>query len=379
MKIGIITSHFCYIRSNYGSLLQNFALQCILKENGMIPLLIKEGEKPSYLTLFKQYLYRLKRRIWRKIGKELPFDILEFNQTHPRCFDVFIEKELNCTANIIDKNKIEHGNINADCYVVGSDQVWTLPDFSKLLCFAPPHKRIAYAASANWGKQTSSWFEVARTSFPLFAGVSVREKEGLDICKKAGCFNVKVVLDPTLLLNKDKYLSLISEKKNIFQSKTILGYFLNIDSLVSIPWNEYLDMCNELNSQSAVIPLQGSERCIPGQYIFTPDPYEFLQAYRDCACVVTNSFHAVVFSIIFEKPFIALEQDGDTAIQNCRIQNLLDLVGLQSRIYRRGKDSMCHLMNDPIDWKTVNEKIKIARQESLAFLLNAVNKAKISN
>ena len=248
-----------------------------------------------------------------------------------------------------------------------------MPDFSKLLSFAPPHKRIAYAASANWGKQTNSWFNEARKSFPLFSGISVREKEGLSVCRKAGYFNAKVVLDPTLLLERSSYLSLLKDKNSIFSRKTCLGYFLNIDSLDAIPWNEYLNLCNDFGLEPRVIPLQGSEQCIPAKFVFTPDPYEFLQAYRDSNCIVTNSFHAVVFSIIFHKPFIALEQSGDTSIQNSRIHNLLSLVGLESRIYRCNKGSMSEQMDRPIDWDIVMEKLNVEKQKSLSFLQEAIN------
>lgn len=65
----------------------------------------------------------------------------------------------------------------------------------------------------------------------------------------------------------------------------------------------------------------------PGKYSISPDPYEFLQAFQEALCIITNSFHGTVFALIMRKPFITILQKGETAVQNTRIFSLLESLG----------------------------------------------------
>lgn len=75
----------------------------------------------------------------------------------------------------------------------------------------------------------------------------------------------------------------------------------------------------------------------PGKYSISPDPYEFLQAFQEALCIITNSFHGTVFALIMRKPFITILQKGETAVQNTRIFSLLESLGLEDRIYHPEK------------------------------------------
>ena len=121
-----------------------------------------------------------------------------------------------------------------------------------------------------------------------------------------------------------------------------------------------------------VIPLQGAECCIPEKYSISPDPYEFLQAFQEALCIITNSFHGTVFALIMRKPFITILQKGETAVQNTRIFSLLESLGLEDRIYHPEKGSMAEQLDRPINWTAVERNWEALRIHSMEFLKNAI-------
>lgn len=381
-KAGIITSHYYFIKTNYGSLLQNFALQRYLEKMGLFPFLIRQEEisQPiSFREKIKFYLLhplQLFRRLFQKPAREAEEKaqrIARFNREHPRPFESFISKHLNTTPITYDRVTLREHPPEADVYLAGSDQIWTLDDFDKLLNFAPPGKRIAYAASANWGKQSKRWFIEARKELPYFTGISVRETEGREICQKAGMEQVEVVLDPTLLLDPSEYTSLVTAQSAYLPPDSILGYFLNTDALTEIYWNQILDSFK--GNPLRIIPLQGPELCIPEDSIITPDPYEFIQAFKEAKNIITNSFHGTVFSIIMRKPFLSILQAGDTAIQNTRFFSLLKSLGLEDRIYAPERGLMREQMEQRIQWEAVENRLEQLRGHSAEFLEKAIQQS----
>lgn len=381
-KAGIITSHYYFIKTNYGSLLQNFALQRYLEKMGLFPFLIRQEEisQPiSFREKIKFYLLhplQLFRRLFQKPAREAEEKaqrIARFNREHPRPFESFISKHLNTTPITYDRVTLREHPPEADVYLAGSDQIWTLDDFDKLLNFAPPGKRIAYAASANWGKQSKRWFIEARKELPYFTGISVRETEGREICQKAGMEQVEVVLDPTLLLDPSEYTSLVTAQSAYLPPDSILGYFLNTDALTEIYWNQILDSFK--GNPLRIIPLQGTELCIPEDSIITPDPYEFIQAFKEAKNIITNSFHGTVFSIIMRKPFLSILQAGDTAIQNTHFFSLLKSLGLEDRIYAPERGLMREQMEQRIQWEAVENRLEQLRGHSAEFLEKAIQQS----
>lgn len=131
-KAGIITSHYYFIKTNYGSLLQNFALQRYLEKTGLFPFLIKQEEISRPLSCpekIKFYLFhplQLFRRIFQKPAREAEEKeqrIVRFNQEHPRPFESFISKHLNATPITYDRDKLREHPPEADVYLAGSDQI----------------------------------------------------------------------------------------------------------------------------------------------------------------------------------------------------------------------------------------------------------------
>ena len=218
MKIGILTQP---LMNNYGGLLQNYALQTVLKEMGHeVYTLDRDVAKPAHLkcaSIIKYSLHRLsgdKRRIRRWMtAKEK--NIISQN-THP-----FIENYIQKTSKVTTTKELRklHETYKFDVYIVGSDQVWR-PQYSPcisnyFLDFIPvndPAKRIAYAASFgvdDWEftrKETS----LAKSLIKKFDSISVREDSAVNLCKQYFLVDAIKTADPTLLLNREAYEQLIT-------------------------------------------------------------------------------------------------------------------------------------------------------------------------
>lgn len=376
MKIGIITIHYSFITRNYGSLLQLYAMQRVLggmsiqsaliKQLPALPPVLASPTSRQKLAYYLHHPLRFLARCARSLAprRKTPLP--------PPPFDAFLEKEIHSLPPVFRPGELHAEKLGFDLYLAGSDQIWTSCEPEKLLDFAPPGKRIAYAASAAWGKQTPEWFAHAQREFPGFAAISVREKNGVDICRKAGAEKVDVVLDPTLLPDRREYTRLLEGRPPYLAAPYVLGYFLNISSLSQLPWREVKAVSRRMHAPLHVVPLQGAEYCIPEKYAITPDPYQFLQAFQEASCVITNSFHGTVFAIIMQKPFLTILQNGHTATQNARVLSLLEALGLEDRIYRPEQGSMNAQLERPVNWEATERNLEALRRHSMDFLGNAI-------
>lgn len=376
MKIGIITIHYSFITRNYGSLLQLYAMQRVLDRMSIQSALIKQlpalppvPAPPSARQKLAYYLHHPVHFLAR-CARLLAVRRKTSMKTPP--FDAFLEKEIRSLPPVFRPGELHAEELDFDLYLAGSDQIWTSCEPEKLLDFAPPGRRIAYAASAAWGEQAPEWFAHAQRELPRFAAISVREKNGVDICRKAGADKVDVVLDPTLLLDRREYGRLLEGRPPYLAAPCVLGYFLNIEKLSQLPWKQVKAVGKRMGAPLHVIPLQGAERCIPEKYAITPDPYQFLQAFQEASCVITNSFHGTVFAIIMQKPFLTILQNGHTAIQNARVFSLLEALGLEDRIYRPEQGSMSAQLERPVHWEATDRNLEALRRHSINFLRNAV-------
>lgn len=377
MKIGIIT--FWVWDENYGSQLQCFALQQVLKRMGHLPFLIRKTDpllppkKFSISMLLCRYICAIlhPRRTLDGIRKR--------RECRSRAFPDFREK-------FISRSEKKYSSIwdlrkdcpQADAYLTGSDQVWNC--FSQdeegkawFLDFTPQGApKISYAASVGKNRSDEESICFMRPLLSQFTAISVREKEGISICAKAGRSDAVQVCDPTLLLTKSDYQRVLnfSRKSN---RKGVFVYALNLESKEDFCWDIVEGFAKERLYKLNVVPAQ-KKSCmvLPRRYFFFPNVLEFLSAIENSACVVTNSFHGVVFSIIMERPFLAILQRGETRTTNNRITGFLSALGLSGRIYEGGDFSAA--MDAPIDWASVREKLSVLRERSLEFLRTALAK-----
>lgn len=361
--------------TNYGSLFQAYALQRVLKQLGYAPEWIQFSfsqeswwEKASHLSKSVCRLLRWPVRLFGR-KKRQSFS-LQFRKSHPRHFQDFLNKNL-CVAQTVchslDELKAKYGT-SASC-IIGSDQMWLHSDKQYFLSFMPNGKKIAYAVSAPWSGLGSAWKRIARKELPNFTSVSVRERQGVELLKRLGIEKAKQCLDPVFLLSQSEWDKMASSRQE--EASYCLGYFLNGYREKDIYLRDIEEYCLGRNLVLRIIPNQGAEYYIPQKYLLTPDPEQFLALFRDASCVITNSFHAVVFSMIFKKRFVIIPQKRERIHQNDRFLSLLHTFNLKDRIAHTPSE-IEKIIGQDIDFSALEKLICSLKKNSLMFLSSAL-------
>lgn len=381
MKIGILTQP---LHSNYGGLLQNYALQQTLVRAGHEVETIDWGGGSG----FRAMLYRMKVQVLHTLLpnrypllKYMPNDkeksIIQRNTHH------FINTYINHTETIHSYEGFvsQAAKGKYDAYVVGSDQCWRpcynafLP--SMFLDFVQDKqvKRIAYAASFG----TDKWeFTPQQTAVcvPLakkFDMVSVREDSGVKLCKENLGVDAVHVLDPTMLLTKEDYIQLIEKEKEPKSDGTLFNYILDPDAKKSafiqkVAKAKGLKAFQVLPKCQAEIRTKEDVKKRIEDCVF-PGVTTWLRAFMDAEMTIVDSFHGMVFSIIFNKPFWAI---GNVSRGMSRFTSLLKMFHLEDRLL--GADNLDDVdFSKPIDWTMVNGILEEKRRECKKLLLTNLN------
>lgn len=392
-RVGIVSLYEWLLQwDNYGTLLQNFALQKILRSLGFEPFWIRTRSskvpnprrqiKNAILQLLltpREFTSFLRQSFFKKLfaSKEtrvLNSKLLDFNKLHPRFFEEFMQKHLMRSDEEFAVEDMGNHFPKADAYIVGSDNIWARVTEASFLRFGQPEAvRVAYAVSAPWTKLSRYWYHSAAQRIHGFDSLSTREREGGEVCRKLGKAGAVQTLDPTLLLTERDYREVSVTDENLEKDGDfVLGYFLNISSLNDLPWTELCVMASELNAKLRVVPLQGAELVIPSENVYTPSPGQWLYAFMQARYVVTNSYHGTIFAIIMKKPFLVIPQSKKHDRGGERIPNLLHMLGLNERVYE-GKEDMTRQMRAPVEWSAVTDRLEAQRQKSIDFLKNSLS------
>jgi hypothetical protein len=380
MKIAIISTYdWIKKENNYGSILQYYALQEYLRKLGHkaywirfnpIKTTMKNTDKYTVIFNFRKIISRLIRCLKYRNNKY-------FTQLRNTCsnnFDVFMKKYLNLSSyEYVSWKEILENPPDADVYITGSDQVWLGLNKANYLEFVPAGKK-KYSYGASFGKIdfTREDYTAISPMLKKFDKISVREKEGISICQKAGRNDAVQVVDPTLLLPKEHYLDLTKESDSSFNRKEknpfVFSYFLNINSSSNVHWNSIRLFAKKKSLNLKVVPVQGAEFIFPKKFVFMPPPVEWLKLIEGATYVITNSFHGTLFAVIFEKPFLVILQSGETSVQNCRFLSLLKFLGLESRLVQGDDIDFEKRMSIPINWEKVNQQKGLLVENSKKFI-----------
>lgn len=381
MKIGILTQP---LQANYGGLLQNYALQQTLVRAGHEVETI-DWEGGSGL---RAMLYRMKVRVLHAF---LPnrFSPLKYKPNNneqaiiQRNTNHFINTYINHTEAIhsYDGFVRQAAKGGYDAYVVGSDQCWRpcynafLP--SMFLDFVQDKqvKRIAYAASFGTDKWEFSPQQTAvcASLAQKFDLVTVREDSGVTLCKDYLGVDAVHVLDPTMLLSKEDYIQIIEKEQEPKSDGTLFNYILDPDAKKST----FIDKVAQENGLKVfqVLPKCQAEtrtrkdvKSRIDDCVF-PGVSTWLRAFMDAEMTVVDSFHGMVFSIIFNKPFWVI---GNAHRGMSRFTSLLKVFHLENRLLdASGLDDVD--LSQSIDWESVNEILKEKQKECKLLLLNSLN------
>lgn len=373
MKIGIITlPPLC----NYGGIIQSYALQKTLQKAGHQVVLIdfpnewniKNPQKTLlYINRFIQK-YILRKPITVKIDKKYNDDLQLITQNTSKFINKYIQRII-----ISDFSELQPSKF--DALVVGSDQIWRPKYFNRAIenayfSFAKDWKikRISYAASFGTDKweytpeQTAACSQLIR----LFDGVSVRENSGIKLCNKYLESDAIQVLDPTMLLEKEDYIGLIKAANLPQSTGDLFCYILDKtpekDEITSQLSKRYKLTPFEVNAKYNDSNAKIEER-------IQPAVEQWLRAFYDAKLIFTDSFHACVFSIIFNKPFIVF---GNKERGMSRFDSLLEMFELKERLILVPED-IIKVVNYPINWDKITAKLLTMQQQSLTFLHTHLN------
>lgn len=352
MRIGIVTQPLSH---NYGGILQNYALQQVLKRLGHEPITID---------------YRPKVSLWRFLLSTLKSVVLFFLPGRRRRFAPwpkasernrltapFIEAHIAMTDKVTGYSERLVHRYQLDGVITGSDQVWrpcynvsTLYD-CYLRFVKGKRLRVAYAASFGVDHWEYSLLQTARCKrlARQLDAVSVREQSGIALC--ASHLGIKAIetLDPTLLLSPQDYAALCTDVPKV-EERLLAAYLLDMD-------DEKRRIVEHFAYQHQLVV-----RYVSADQNLSLRVEEWLALFRDARFVITDSFHGTVFSIIHHKDFISIMNRDRGA---SRFESLLSKFGLQGRLISC-QDEMEKL--SPIDWNHVNELKQAWQSISLNFL-----------
>lgn len=365
-KIATITFHSSY---NYGSNLQAYALQeyvkkiCEDSEYNIINLRT-DKQKELYKTCFER------SGLVNKIKSIVTFNEKKAKMRRKEKFEFFINNFLQITKEYETLEQLKQDNLNYDYYISGSDQLWNLNakdfDWANFLEFAESGKKISYSASFGPTKQNWNDTEKERIKKDLleYACLSVREQGSFNNVKELTNLEPEINIDPTLLLTKEEWINLI-EKEPLIKKDYIFLY--------NLKWDKEIIQIAKRVSKILKMPVVVTQRTLRAEVFygfekkFDTGPLEFLNLLYNSKLVLSSSFHGTVFSILFNKPFYAIN-----GAEDFRINTLLKKMNLENRTIESSNIDKCKQYDD-ICFNKAYKLLFTERQKSETYLKKALD------
>lgn len=385
MKIGILTFHS---QLNYGGVLQCWALQTALEKMGHEVVVIDRWLDENNCFLTRNY----PKNFWQLRKKIIFRSLLGLGDsrffTRVKRTRRFLAEKLHLTSFHFYEWKDAPLDLGVDIVVVGSDQVWNLNwshSWFYLMDEVPKSlSRMSYAASIGMPELPEEYVSIFKSALSNFVAISCREKEACEICTKLG-FKVTHVLDPTLLIDTNDWLKLLhfSSKECMHPTKKkMVCYFLEVDVDKTLPLLEGFAIKNNCDVSILVFDAQRRQDLLPipislnkiisyGKSIFKrltsriqicegAGPIEFVKEHATATWIITDSFHSLMFSIIFNK--------------NCRVirPNSSDRMKMFSRIEEMANHTQGNLITESLQ----SALISIANDENILYDKNWIKNKK---
>lgn len=369
---------------NYGNRLQNYAAQELLKSYNLdvesianIPvrepinelefttMRIKNALKLSPVVLIKKIAEKIAERknkdrfLKAKQAKEKSFREYAVKHTRETSFTVIGD---NIPANLGEQY---------DYFFIGSDQIWnpnirygSAFDFAT---FAPKSKRFALAPSFGVSEITENYVTRYSEWLSGLEQISVREEAGATIIKKLSGREAPVLVDPTLMLTRKQWLSVAEQGINKPVKPYLLTYFIGE---VSKKRKKLLAQLAKKHNLEIVrlASLDDIER-------YDANPGEFIDYINSASLVCTDSFHAIIFSIHMEKPFVVFDREGKSAPMSSRIETLLSKFKFESRKFSKLQNSADIF---EIDFSHIPDILKLERDKVYEYLNKATKTEKLN-
>lgn len=368
-KIAIFTMNGYH---NYGNRLQNYATQEVLKSLGFsVETVINNtkyiNESNKSISLIqklksitsKEIYMKIKFKLWYYMHKN---KVKKYKIKRIEAFKNFtllniVETNLNISDDLLDR---------FEYFVTGSDQVWN-PIFRQgssidFLSFAPRNKRIAYSPSFGISEIPPEYVEKYTIWLSEMSKLSIREIAGAKIIKDLTGRDAIVLVDPTLMLKKEKWLSISKIASNKPKKEYLLTYFLGVISGENRNTIKKMAEKNRLQIVN-LADLRDLKTYIAG-------PSEFIDYINSASIFCTDSFHGVVFATLMETPFIVFDRKDTLPSMNSRIETLVATLKLESRLSENIKTNEQIF---EVDYSHVSQILEVERKKALDYLKEALH------
>lgn len=373
MKICTITCHDVY---NHGASMQAYALMKYLKNIGNEVEII--DYKPDYLSNHYNML-SIDNPAWEKniitkaiyLALKTPMRINGLKRKKE--FDKFREEYLTITSKRYTSNEELKNNLpKADIYFCGSDQIWNSlhqngKDPAFYLDFVPDNKvKASYAASFATDTIEDIYKPMVREKISRLDGVAIREKSGVEIVKDLGIENAINVVDPVFLLDKNEWDNIATET---FNDKYILVYDFDKSNLVK---QLATDIAKKMGYK--IYTINADKPKYADKHFNLSGPKTFVSLVKNAEMVISNSFHAVVFSVIYNKNIAIVNRTENI---NTRMRDLLEDLNLKDRLVDDNYSIDELLMS--IDYRETNKIIDDKIGLSKKYIENILSMVKESS
>lgn len=378
-KIGIVSMY--YRNFNYGGVLQAYALCRLLDDTGYDVEQIAyqyaiSKQNETLLDKFRRKGFSLileyaKNKLFYFKNKK---KIKVVTESRELAFVPFLATAIKHSDIVYSNKTIHECQDKYDVFISGSDQVWNGYNYVYYLDFVNNgRKKISYAASISREYLTEREENAFKESLSSYTAISVREENDKKLLSKIIQKSVKVVLDPTLLLEKSDWNILTS--KRLCEDKYIFCYFLGNNSrarkiayqlkkkkgykIISIPMYRW--------------GLFQLDLTISDKVVYDASPNDFLSYIKNAEYVITDSFHAMVFSNIFEKEYFVFNRNRRGEM-NTRIVNLTTILGTENRFCNtNNQETLQYVLNQkPINYNNTRDVLTKQKQDSKEYLFECL-------
>lgn len=374
-KIGFVSATI----NNYGSLLQTYALQEKVKENGLEPEIVRYKE-PYWRILFRMRDTELFKVTLKKIllSKVIGFKHAGLKSNLAKRAKAFEQFRKDYIARPVVCKTRAQLTIQAKEYplvLLGSDQLWhpmnLLKDFFTLSFVPDEVKKVAYAASFGVSDIVENKRSAYKSYLNRFDYISCREKSGARIVRELTGRIAPVVCDPSLLMTAEDWAPMISDKVKP-EGKYIFCYFLGNNP----QQRDFVKKLKaELNCKIVALPhiveYVDSDEEYADLLLYNVGPSEFLYLIKNAEFVCTDSFHASVFSLQFHKQFLVFDrfENGNGNSTTSRIETLLGVVKHPERLIRNTDEAFRHIKDiKEMDYSNADKLLGEFRKESSYYL-----------
>lgn len=378
----------CYYNNNYGSMLQAYATTQELEKRGLSYDILSYRKEVNFFYLvknigrvFNKYWLQEKGLVLQKRLSRKRFPIYDANAQIRE--DKFYEFQQNYFGQKIrickGYNELKNAAKDYSIVIVGSDQMWSpsglATNFYNLMFVPDGIRKISYASSFGVAKIPA--YQKKRTAEFLkrIDYLSVREESAVKIIDKLTNRKAKLVVDPTMLLDRKEWEQ-FAVKDRIVKDSYIFAYFLGSNK-------EHRKKVVELNKKKKlkIVTLRHLDEYVASDEnfgdiaLYDVSPKEFVNLIENAEYICTDSFHGTVFSILFHKKFLTFLRYSDKSAfsKNSRITSLLSNLRILKRGYNYISGDIVQQMDSKIAYEEVDERLNKMIEQSRLFLDKALN------